>query len=141
MLLFLGVFVGFYLLNLNELNEVEETMKTTGYLYVTWYDQQLDWTASSFGGITEQYFPQVSSTTIIIIFFFYLVLIFITKTSLMIMIPIHTNLYIYIYIRLWLYKLLLNTSIGFYYILYLVNNCLTKLVMEISIYVNTIYDI
>lgn len=54
------VYVGLYLLNLNELNEVQETMKTTGFLFIFWEDEQLDWTPSSYGGITYSFWPQVS---------------------------------------------------------------------------------
>ena len=53
------VYVSFYLLAINELNEVTETLKTTGYLYVEWVDQHLVWNSTDYGGIEEAFWPQV----------------------------------------------------------------------------------
>lgn len=54
----IDVYVSFYLLALNSLDEVSEVMTTTGYLYVVWQDEQLDWTPASYGGITASFWPQ-----------------------------------------------------------------------------------
>ena len=52
------VYVSFYLLAINELDEVEETLKTTGFLVVEWTDQFLSWNADDYGGIEYYFFPQ-----------------------------------------------------------------------------------
>lgn len=54
-----GVYVAMYLLNLNELDEVQETMKTKGYLYITWVDDQMAWTPANYGNIESSFWPQV----------------------------------------------------------------------------------
>lgn len=53
------VTVEFTLLNVNELSEVEETLKTTGYLYITWTDSELTWTPATYGGLESTFIPQV----------------------------------------------------------------------------------
>ena len=52
------VYVSFYLLAINELDEVAETMKTTGFLVIEWRDEFLTWTAADYGGIDYYHFPQ-----------------------------------------------------------------------------------
>ena len=52
------VYVSFYLLTINGLDEVAETLKTTGYLMVDWRDDYLSWNASDYGGISYYLFPQ-----------------------------------------------------------------------------------
>jgi len=52
------VYTSFYLLAVNELNEVAETLQTTGYLYIEWTDQHLLWNASDYGGIENSFWPQ-----------------------------------------------------------------------------------
>ena len=49
----------FNLLNINNLNEVEETLTTTAFLTLTWMDSELQWTPGSYGNITEAFWPQV----------------------------------------------------------------------------------
>jgi len=51
----------FNLLNINNLYEVEETLKTTAFLTLTWMDNELQWTPSSHGNITEAFWPQVTA--------------------------------------------------------------------------------
>ena len=48
-----------YLLSINELSETTETLKTTGYLWITWYDEFLQWDPSDYGGIDYYHWPQV----------------------------------------------------------------------------------
>ena len=57
------VYVSFYLLAINELNEVSETLKTTGYLVIEWTDQHLTWNSSDYGGIILSHWPQVINKT------------------------------------------------------------------------------
>ena len=52
------VYVGFFLLSINELDEVAETIKTTGYLVVEWKDDYLSWDPADYGGIDYYFFPQ-----------------------------------------------------------------------------------
>ncbi|XP_053399145.1 neuronal acetylcholine receptor subunit alpha-3-like [Mercenaria mercenaria] len=52
------VHVSLYLLNINELSETTETLKTTGYLWITWYDEFLKWTPSDYGDIDYYHWPQ-----------------------------------------------------------------------------------
>ncbi|KAL4234573.1 Neurotransmitter-gated ion-channel transmembrane region [Mactra antiquata] len=52
------VSISFYLLSINELNEVTETLKTTGYLWIVWHDDFLVWNASEYGGLYFYYWPQ-----------------------------------------------------------------------------------
>ena len=52
------VLVSFNLLSINELDEVRETLKTTGYLEVLWKDEFLTWTPADYGGLTYAFFPQ-----------------------------------------------------------------------------------
>lgn len=53
------VYVDFYLLSMNELNEVSETLKTTGYLFISWSDTFLQWDPDDYGGLVLYQFPQV----------------------------------------------------------------------------------
>ena len=53
-----AVYVSFNLLSINELNEVTETLKSTGYLRIDWRDDFLTWNTSDFGGLTYAFFPQ-----------------------------------------------------------------------------------
>ena len=55
---FTKVYVSFYLLSINELDEVAETLKTTGYLEVEWQDDFLSWNATDYGGLSYYHFPQ-----------------------------------------------------------------------------------
>ena len=52
------VYVSYFLLSINGLDEVTETLKTTGYLVVEWYDQYLSWNASEYGDLDLYFFPQ-----------------------------------------------------------------------------------
>lgn len=52
------VYVSFYLLAINELDEVKETLKTTGFLVVEWKDDFLEWTPADYGGLEYYFFPQ-----------------------------------------------------------------------------------
>lgn len=56
------VFIDFNLLSINELSEVTETLKTTGYLFISWNDTFLTWDPDDYGGLYIYQFPQVSST-------------------------------------------------------------------------------
>jgi hypothetical protein len=51
--------VSLYLLSINELSETTETLKTTAYLWITWYDEFLQWDPSDYGGIDYYHWPQV----------------------------------------------------------------------------------
>ena len=55
---FTDVIVDFNLLSINELDEVAETLSTTGYLELTWHDDLLGWNASDFDGLESYLFPQ-----------------------------------------------------------------------------------
>ena len=50
--------IDFYLLSINELDEVAETLSTTGYLELTWQDELLMWNAADFDGLESYLFPQ-----------------------------------------------------------------------------------
>ena len=52
------VFVSFHLLAINELDEVRETLKTSGYLEVQWRDEFLTWNTADYGGMSYTFFPQ-----------------------------------------------------------------------------------
>ena len=52
------VFVSFHLLAINELDEVRETLKTSGYLEVQWKDEFLTWNMADYGGMSYTFFPQ-----------------------------------------------------------------------------------
>ncbi|XP_053399141.1 acetylcholine receptor subunit beta-like 1 [Mercenaria mercenaria] len=52
------VYVSFYLLSINELSETTETLKTTGYLWIIWYDEFLQWTPADYGGLEYYHWPQ-----------------------------------------------------------------------------------
>ena len=47
-----------FLLSIHELDEVSETLKTTGYLEISWKDDFLRWTPANFGGIQYTFLPQ-----------------------------------------------------------------------------------
>ena len=51
-------FVSFFLLSINELDEVSETLTTIGYLFVEWEDEFLTWEPEDYGGINYYQFPQ-----------------------------------------------------------------------------------
>ena len=53
------VFIEYYLLAINELSEVTETLKTTGYLSVQWTDSFLQWNPADFGNLALYHWPQV----------------------------------------------------------------------------------
>lgn len=55
----IDVSVTFTLININDVSEVEETIKTTAYLTLSWTDSELQWTPETFGNITEAFWPQV----------------------------------------------------------------------------------
>lgn len=52
------VYVSFNLLAINKLDEVAETMKTTGFLVIEWKDEFLQWDPADYGGIDLYHFPQ-----------------------------------------------------------------------------------
>ena len=47
-----------FLLSIHELDEVSETLTTTGYLEISWIDDFLQWTPANFGGIEHIFLPQ-----------------------------------------------------------------------------------
>lgn len=49
----------FKLLSINDVNEVEETMKTSAFLTLFWKDSELQWTPKTFGSIEDAFWPQV----------------------------------------------------------------------------------
>ncbi|KAL4229981.1 hypothetical protein ACF0H5_010370 [Mactra antiquata] len=54
----IDVYINFYLLAINELSEVTETLKTTGYLWILWQDDFLQWNASDYGNLWQYFWPQ-----------------------------------------------------------------------------------
>ena len=52
------MYVSFNLLAINKLDEVAETMRTTGFLLIEWRDEFLQWTPADYGGIDYYHFPQ-----------------------------------------------------------------------------------
>lgn len=52
------MYVSFYLLAINELDEVAETLKTTGFLSIEWKDEFLQWDPADYGGLDHYLFPQ-----------------------------------------------------------------------------------
>ena len=56
--LFTVAYTQFHLLSINGLDEVSETLKTTGYLEVRWYDSYLFWNKTEYGGLWYYLFPQ-----------------------------------------------------------------------------------
>ena len=50
--------ISFYFNGINEINEKEEKMVTTGYLHIIWTDSGLQWTPASHGYIGKIYVPQ-----------------------------------------------------------------------------------
>lgn len=59
----LDIYVALNLLNINGVEEVEETLKTTAFLTLTWMDSELTWSPDMFGNIIEAYWPQVRNVT------------------------------------------------------------------------------
>ena len=55
--------VDYYLFAINELSEVTETLKTTGFLAVQWTDAFLQWNPDDYGGIDRCHWPQVGCFT------------------------------------------------------------------------------
>ncbi|XP_045203704.2 acetylcholine receptor subunit beta-type unc-29-like [Mercenaria mercenaria] len=56
-------YVNLYLLSINELSETTETLKTTGYLWLLWHDEFLQWTPEDYGGLKYYHWPQVFHST------------------------------------------------------------------------------
>ncbi|CAC5376083.1 CHRNB4 [Mytilus coruscus] len=50
----------FYLVGINELDELKQRLITTGYLNIGWIDEYLNWTSADFGGIDYFYVPQAN---------------------------------------------------------------------------------
>ncbi|XP_052088304.1 neuronal acetylcholine receptor subunit beta-4-like [Mytilus californianus] len=48
----------FYLVGINELDELKQRLITTGYLNIGWIDEYLNWTSADFGGLYYFYVPQ-----------------------------------------------------------------------------------
>ena len=55
---FSAVEVNMYLVSIHELDEVKETLKTTGFLEISWQDDFLQWNPADYGGLREAFFPQ-----------------------------------------------------------------------------------
>lgn len=51
--------VSFYLSSVNEVNEVNEKMVTTGYLELSWTDELLQWTPANYNNTDTIFVPQV----------------------------------------------------------------------------------
>lgn len=66
------VHVNLYLLSINELNEGTEVLKSTGYLWLLWHDDFLEWDPSHYGGIEYYLWPQVSFLYFEFVRFFFL---------------------------------------------------------------------
>ena len=54
----LVVFVEYFLYGVNDVNEVEQRLTTTGYLEIVWQDEFLSWDPLSYGGLEYVYIPQ-----------------------------------------------------------------------------------
>lgn len=52
------VFVDFTLVGFNGLDEVQQKLTITGYLLISWVDQHLSWTPSTYGGVNKLYINQ-----------------------------------------------------------------------------------
>lgn len=52
------VYLNFYLLAINGLDEVTEVLKTTGYLWILWYDNFLTWDPTNYGQLEYYFYPQ-----------------------------------------------------------------------------------
>ena len=50
--------VSLHLLSIHELDEVSETLKSTGYLEIYWKDDFLTWNPADYGGLQYSFFPQ-----------------------------------------------------------------------------------
>ncbi|VDI23683.1 Hypothetical predicted protein [Mytilus galloprovincialis] len=48
----------FYLVGINELDELKQRLTTTGFLNIGWIDEYLNWTSADFGGLDHVYVPQ-----------------------------------------------------------------------------------
>lgn len=51
--------VSFYVSSVNEVNEVDEKMVTTGYLELSWTDELLKWTPADYNNTDTIFVPQV----------------------------------------------------------------------------------
>lgn len=56
-----------FLKNLNELNEVQETMKTNAALQILWKDDQISWNPDMYGGLNAIFVPEVKILLIVFI--------------------------------------------------------------------------
>lgn len=56
--IFSEVDVSLHLLSIHELDEVKETLKSTGYLEIYWKDDFLTWNPADYGGLQYSFFPQ-----------------------------------------------------------------------------------
>lgn len=52
------VYVDYYLFGINDLNEVEQKLTTTGFLEIIWKDEFLTWEPMSYGNLESLYIPQ-----------------------------------------------------------------------------------
>ena len=52
------VYIYYFLQSINEIDEIKETMTTTGYLLIQWTDSGLSWIPSDYNGIDFIYVPQ-----------------------------------------------------------------------------------
>lgn len=53
-----SVSIDFYLAGISSLDEISEKLTTTGFLEITWKDEFLTWTASSYGNLYTIHYPQ-----------------------------------------------------------------------------------
>ncbi|XP_041357549.1 neuronal acetylcholine receptor subunit alpha-7-like [Gigantopelta aegis] len=47
------VFLTYFLLSINGYDEKSQTLRTSGYLQMVWYDELLSWNASAYGGVVQ----------------------------------------------------------------------------------------
>lgn len=57
--------VSFYVSSVNEVNEVDEKMVTTGYLELSWTDELLKWTPADYNNTEVIFVPQVKIYSLI----------------------------------------------------------------------------
>ncbi|CAG2188563.1 CHRNN [Mytilus edulis] len=50
--------IDFFLVGIDEVDELKQRLITTAYLIIGWTDEYLNWTASDFGELYQLYFPQ-----------------------------------------------------------------------------------
>ena len=53
-----SVSIDFYLAGISSLDEISEKLTTTGFLEITWKDEFLTWTSSSYGNLYTIHYPQ-----------------------------------------------------------------------------------